>query len=256
MDRVCHICGGKFETGRPFIAGMDVCAACYKREHPNEKDLETRFWVEAVVATAKSAVFLATAEEETNRGDLIPAAWSAFYSVFHLSLALMWLLPQHLATTGLNVAAIQDAGEELPNRKITQQRIKKFLVSGPFDGLPHKLGKLFEDAKKLREFANYGPRVTYDNEEPVVGPCSLLPRDVRYLVREVREAFSDTLKWALPQTALGGELGAIVVDDAAAMLDQPQFPFTSWCSPCVKENAKALLTALRPGEPATRREPS
>jgi hypothetical protein len=241
--------------GPPFVG--DVCEPCYRKEHPeSEKDPQRRFWVEAEVATAKSAVFLAFAEEEADRGDLIPAAWSAFYSVFHLSLALMWLLPQHIEAIGLDVAAIQDAGEELPSPKITCERIKKFLMRSPFDVLPHKLSKLFEDAKELREFANYGPRVTYDNQGPVIGPCSLLPRDVRYLVGKVREAFNDTLKWALPQTADDGELGATVVDKAADMLDQAQFPFKSWCSTGVREKAKALLTALRPGGTPMRREPS
>jgi len=213
----------------------------------NTKDPQARFWVEAQVSIAKSAVLLATAEKELEAGDLIPASVNAYYSLFHLSLALMWLLPESLPSS-LHRALIEtrDTGMELPSKLTSHKKAEDFLCAGQVDLPVRNLAPLYQRALKLREFASYGPRVTYDGEQPLVGHCSFLKRDVRELVLEVPEVFTNALQAALPQTAYEGYIGPIVLDGAIDLLRRTEFPFRNWYSVSVIERAEMLINNLRP----------
>jgi hypothetical protein len=212
----------------------------------NTKDPQARFWVEAQVSITKSAVLLATAEKELESGDLIPASVSAYYSLFHLSLALMWLLPESMPPS-LHAALIatRDAGMELPNKLTSHKKAEDFLCAGQVNLPVSNLGLLYQRALKLREFASYGPRITYDGEQPQVDLCSFLKRDVREVVLEVPKVFINALQAALPRTAYEGYLGPIVLDGAIDLLRRVDLPFKNWYSASVIERAEMLISNLR-----------
>lgn len=215
-------------------------------EMDNAKDPQARFWVEAQVSIAKSAVLLATAEKELEAGDLMPASVSAYYSLFHLSLALMWLLPESMPPS-LHEALIEirDTGMELPNKLTSHKKAEDFLCAGQVKLPVHNLGSLYQRALKLREFASYGPRVTYNGEQPFVGPCSFLRRDVRAVVLEVPKVFTNALQATLPRTAYEGYLGPIVLDGSIDLLRRTEFPFKNWYSAGVMARAEMLINNLR-----------
>jgi len=211
-----------------------------------DKDPQARFWVEAEVSIAKSAVFLGTAEAEIDTGDLMSASINAYYSLFHLSLALMWLLPESMPQS-LHQALIgvRDAGEELPNKITSHKKAEDFLCAGQVTLPVPNLSPLYQRALKLREFASYGPRVTYDGDQPFVGPCSFQRRDVREIVQAIPNMFVSTLKAAFPQTAYEGYLAPIVVDGAIDLLHRSEFPFKNWYSESVLSRAEVLINSLR-----------
>lgn len=212
----------------------------------NDKDPQARFWVEAQVSIAKSAVFIGAAEAEVNNGDLIPASISAYYALFHLSLSLMWLLPESLPPALYqNLIEIRDAGKELPNKITSHKKTEDFLCNGQVNLPIPNLAPLYKRALKLREFASYGPRVTYDGEQPFVGPCSFQRRDVREIVISVPNLFLSAFKTALPKTAYKGYLGPIVIDHAVELLRGSEFPFKGWFADSVLNRAEALIKGLR-----------
>ena len=211
-----------------------------------EIEPQSRFWVEAQVAVAKSAVFLAAAEADVSRHDFSLGAVDAYYGLFHLSLALMWLLPESLPVKlRESLASTRDAGSVLPNKLTSHKAAERFLCDGQVDLPVPKLGTLFREALELREFASYGHRVSYDAPgEPVVGPCSLTPNRVERVVRTAPPVFTEALRAAWPRTAYDGALGQITADGARRLLDDPQFPFKDWHSPAALGRARQLLGTL------------
>ena len=203
-----------------------------------EKDTQARFWVEAQVSIAKSSVLLATAKEEFARGELASASVNAYYSLFHMSLALMWLLPESIPPSLHQVLIeIRDSGEELPNKQTSHKKAEDFLCAGQLNLLV-----------PIREFVSYGPRVTYDGDQPLVGPCSFSPEKVLMVVREAPNVFTNALKAALPRTAYEGYLAHIVIDGAINLLRESQFPFKRWYSTSALEKAEKLINGLRSNE--------
>ena len=210
-----------------------------------EKEPKARFWVEARVATAKTAALIALAEADVARGDYAEAAVNAYYSLFHLGLSLLWLMPESMPEK-LHHALIEtrDTGKELPNKQISHKAVEDFLAEGHDD-----LSRLFVDAIKLREFASYGPRVTYRSDEPFVGPCDYKPRDVRWIVQRAPVVFVESLNATWSKTAYDGLLGPIIVEGARDLLSDAQFPFVGWFAPSVLERASQLIQSLKTAGP-------
>ena len=213
-----------------------------------KKDPQARFWVEAQVSIAKSAVLLATAREEIERGSLASATVNAYYSLFHLSLTLMWLLPESIPIP-LHQALIEirDSGKELPNKMTSHKKVEDFLCGGQVNLPVPNLTSLYRLSHQLREFVSYGPRVTYDGDQPLVGPCTFQPDQVHSVVQQMPSIFLNALEAVLPQTAYEGDLAPVVIDGALDLLSKSEFPFRSWYSSSSVEQAKELIRKLRKG---------
>jgi hypothetical protein len=210
------------------------------------KDPQARFWVEAKVSIAKSAVFLGCGEADLDRGDLMSASINAYYSLFHLSLTLMWLLPGSMPQSlHEDLIKVRDAGEELPNKITSHKKAENFLRAGQVNLPDPNLISLYQRALTLREFAIYGPRVTYNGDQPFVGTCSFQTRNVREIVQAMPDMFVSALRAAFPQTAYEGNLAPIVVDGAIDLLRGPEFPFKNWYSKSVFGRAEVLINGLR-----------
>lgn len=208
-------------------------------------DPKARFWLEAQVALAKSAIFLVTSEDELKHNNFISASISVYYSLFHFSLCLMWLLPERLPDS-LRKALIEirDSGCELPDKIISHQKVENFLCAGQFN-LPVKgLSELFIRAQELREFTNYGPRVTYINKKPTLGPCHFNISQLITMISEIHKIFPVVLKLVFPKTAYKGNLGPIIVSEAILMLDQSDLHFSTWSSKKIISSAKKFLSRL------------
>ena len=210
------------------------------------KDPQARFWVEAKVSIAKSAVFLGCGEADLDRGDLMSASINAYYSLFHLSLTLMWLLPESVSQSlHKDLINVRDAGEELPNKITSHKKAENFLRAVQVNLPVPNLISLYQRALTLREFASYGPRVTYNGDQPFVGTCSFQTRNVREIVQAMPDMFVSALRAAFPQTAYEGNLAPIVVDGAIDLLRGPEFPFKNWYSKSVLGRAEVLINGLR-----------
>ena len=210
-----------------------------------KKDPQARFWVEAQVSLAKSAVLLANAESDINNGNCSSAAVNVYYSLFHLGLAFMWLLPTLISTElREELVARRDSGDELPNKLISHKKVEEFLCSQR-ETLPTSFIPLFTEALALRLFASYGPRVTYDGEEAFVGPCRYRPADVERVIRQAPQLFIESLIAIWPKTAYEGQLGLLTVDHAVSLLTDSQFPYKKWFAPELLERARQLINQTK-----------
>jgi hypothetical protein len=123
---------------------------------------ESRFYAEAAVAIAKSAIFQAHAEDGLTSGASIMAAISCYYSLFHRGLAQMFLAPSRASPRLMKrMDESRAKGERLPNRLISHSAVRSFLNHWP------ERHDLFERAERLRSFANYGPRVGWKEDPPL-----------------------------------------------------------------------------------------
>jgi hypothetical protein len=209
------------------------------------KDPQARFWVEAEVAIAKSAVFLATAEKEVEQGDFIPASVSAYYSLFHLTQALMWLLPESIpCPLQSRLIGIRDQGSELPDPNTRHEDLKNFLCAIQVQLPEPQLYTFFQSAKVLREFSSYGPRVTYDGDQPSIGPCSFKREDIQAVIKEIPSIFLHTLKGIKSQIAYDSDLAPIVFKGVFDLLGSTEFPFKNWSSPSVIHRAEQIVRDL------------
>ena len=210
----------------------------------SNKEPHDKFFVETPVSLAKSAVFFASAEIEMQYNNFTMAIISAYYSLFHLGLTLMWMLPQYMPEDlHRNLIEIRDRGEELPDKSIKHKDIKNFLSTIQKKLPDSHLVLIYQRALKLREFVNYGPRVYYDGKQPLVGPCDSTIRDVREVVDEIPEVFFKTIKDAATQTVYNGDL-TIYIIVALDLLRKSEFPFIGWFPTSVLNRAEEFIKNL------------
>jgi hypothetical protein len=132
--------------------------------------------------------------------------------------------------------------------------MRKFLCDGQITIPAQLLKKTFKEACELREFASYGPRVTYRGEKPFVGPCHHTPDQVKRLVEQLPAIFMEAMNAAGPRTAYAGNLAPIVIDSATKLLVDAQFPFSGWFAPAILRRAKRCLRNLTPKKKPVKEE--
>ncbi len=209
-----------------------------------------RFGTEAKVSLIKASIFWASAKEEYVRGDYLATAVSAYYSIFHLSLFVMWLKPEYLQPAIKDkLIKIQDAGGPLPDKSISHGNIEEFLCEDHGELLVSvkELGELFKKAKGYREFASYGPRVTTNGDNIFIGPCSFTIETLNDIINETEKLIKQTVLSVLPKTAYDGMLGNIVVDQSIPMIEQSDLSFRKWSSPDIIKRASVLLEDIKRG---------
>jgi hypothetical protein len=210
------------------------------------KEPAARYWAEASVSVAKTSVFLATAEDSLAKKDMISAAISSYYCLFHLSLSLMWMFPEDVPPTiQEQLIKIRDAGGALPTDDISHKSVENFLCCGQLRFPMPRLCMLFREAQAAREFVNYGPRVTYDGEAPVVGPCSFSPKKTAKIISELETVLKTTLVDVSGHTAYKGCLSPIILHMALDCLNRSDLPFKAWSSEAVLHRSAQVLTDIQ-----------
>lgn len=205
----------------------------------------TQFSVLAEVSIAKSAVMLASAEDDLGAGNLIPCAVNAYYTLFHLAISVMWLLPERMPSSlHLSVSEIEADGMDLPDRtEITHTAVQKFFCDGQANLSVSDLRRLYQLARKLREAASYEPRVTHSGESWVVGDCSLQTAQIHEVVAQLPRIFTEVLQKVRTQTD-DISLGLIALDGARCLLNRKDLPFKGWYPERVLLRAEGLIKEL------------
>jgi hypothetical protein len=223
---------------KPFVAMDHITSNTMKNP-------KLQFITEPSVALAKSTIFLKTAENEYSNKELIPAATFIYYSLFHFSLALMWLFADSLPPTLFDkLCNRQEQGLELPSTDISHNKIKNFLCSGQLDIKDKSICQLFCEAQKLREFVNYGPKVQYKGNRPIIKSSHVDKNEVGNLLKRVPPIYFNTVKQLSPKTALSGNLFAISIDESKKLIKGNNFPFNGWCSDNVINESLKFLNEL------------
>jgi hypothetical protein len=205
---------------------------------------ESLFWVEAQISLSKSVVFLASSEDSDSQKNYILASISAYYSLFHFSLAIMWLLPSSLKKSlKEKLILVRKEGNELPDKNISHQEVKKFLLRND-SNFGSQLCSKFVRAKEIREFACYGPRVTFEDTQPIVGPCSFTTNEIKQLIFDIPSIYCQTMKTIKPKTAYEGDFVLYVLNESQKIISNPELPFKDWFPDSILERAGYLIIDL------------
>ncbi len=206
-----------------------------------EQDIHA-FSYNACASLAKAVVFRSLANQTLKRSERISATVSAYYSLLHLAITLIYLCSDKLNGSLHNkLRAERGQGEVDPSRLISHKSALEFVKACVRDGLDNRLYSQLEYAKHLREFVNYGPRLTISNDTPNFGPCNDRPNHCDSLVLVVSELFPLALEWAYKHSPLDGVIAKIAVDLCSKFFVQSDLFYAQWCSKeCIEDSLEFI----------------
>lgn len=200
------------------------------------------FAYNSLASLAKAVAFRSLAIQSLKANERVSATVSAYYSLLHLAITLIYLCPDKIGDTLLDkLRAGRGQGEIDPSNLISHNSALKFVKLCVRDGLDRRFYLQLESAKKLREFVNYGPRVTIKNETPYFGPCTDQPEDCDRLISLIDEIFPSVLKWAYSHSPLHGAIAKIAVAKCSDFFIQPDLFYRQWCSKACIESSLEFI---------------
>jgi len=176
-------------------------------EDKDKKDFGTWFAYDGFSALIKCVLFRSSAHYLLKKDEILLAIISSYYSLFHCGLSLVFFNPEKLDKSHdflVELLKDRENGDD-PQKKITHKKLISLLSKNKFTALPSKL--LY--GKQIREFYNYGPRVTLDkNGNPYFGnPISEQgkdkhsPKDGEEFVKSIDKVIFDEFTFYLKNTA-------------------------------------------------------
>lgn len=203
------------------------------------------FWIQAQASYAKALVFLAEATVAQQNKNYIWASVSLYYSLFHLSLALVFICPHRVKPSLFEkLLERRRGGAADPTRVIRHGDIPEFLRGCEVDSLTPELRNSFERAQELRKFVNYGPRIVWRKKQAFFLACEHEPLELDGLLDGLEAVFGQVIDWASKRAAPAGDLGIIASATAKDFLTRSDLLYPKWCSPAVMEHARRVAKDL------------
>lgn len=203
------------------------------------------FGYNALASLAKAIAFRSLALQALKTNERISATVCAYYSLLHLAITLIYFCPQYVDTVLLDkLRAKRGTGEIDPSNIISHKSAIEFVKSCVQYGLNSNFHSQLERAKNLREFVNYGPRLTIDNDTPYFGPCNDRPQDCDSLISSVTDVFPLALEWASLRSPLDGTVLKISISKCSDFFIQPDLFYKQWSSLACIENCLEFIKEL------------
>jgi len=206
----------------------------------------TIFAIQAQASYTKSLVFAAEARVALADRNCLWAAIASYYSLFHLSIAVIYLAP-HLVEPALLAQLVRKrcAGLEDPTTLISHRQLPKFLSACEASGLKPRLRELLLNAKDIREeYANYGPRIIWKHDKPTFLTHGFRPSDVRRIAVSIPPLLRSSLRWAHKQDESSQFVILAVTVSIPWFLRNKDLHYSKWCSPKVLAEAESLMLTL------------
>lgn len=203
------------------------------------------FNLQAKAAYAKSVVFAAAATVAIKSKEYIWAAIASYYALFHLSIALMFLLPRELRQGSLvRLTGTWAGGSQDPTRLIPHRDLSTFLRTCETKGLKSTCRTTLEAARTLRDHVNYGPRIAWVNDKAIFKSLTHSTTEVESVVTALESILANTILWASTVT----EFSWVRTVEAAVTLHQfltaDDLLYVHWCSTGVLEEARGMAQRL------------
>lgn len=206
---------------------------------------ESIFLIQAQAAYAKAVAFRAEATVAIATRTEIWAAVAGYYSLFHLSIALMFILPEFVDPPLLRkLVEGRGRGARDPTDRIKHAALPRFLESCEQNGLPPNLRALLGELKRLREFANYEPRVVWRDDTPTFLTRKHSPDEVRQAVGRSAALFAEVIRWAHDQPFSDNWRAAVPILLLDDFFTKQDLFFTQWCRPEVIHEARRFTSEL------------
>lgn len=203
------------------------------------------FGYNGIASLAKAVAFRSLASEALKANERISATVCAYYSLLHLAITLIYLCPDKLSPPLRNkLRAERQQGEVDPSSSISHNAALVFVRACGQDGLDARLHSNLQHAKDLREFVNYGPRLTISNKRAYFGPCTALSTDCDRLISVISDLFPLAMEWAYRHSELKGGFARIAVEKCVDFFVKPDLFYTQWCSRACIEESLAFIRRL------------
>jgi hypothetical protein len=189
------------------------------------------FSYNAMASLAKGIAFRSIAIRSLKENEHISATITAYYSLLHLAITLIYLCP-HKIDNDLRdrLRAKRGQGETDPSDLITHKRALEFIRECTVAGLDSEFQLKLEKTKNLREFVNYGPRLTIISGAPYFGPCNYNPLDCHNIISRLDDIFAQALGWVCKNSLLNGAFAATAIALCDQFFLKPDLFYRQWCS--------------------------
>jgi len=220
-----------------------------KNESTEIKDAIEKFFFFGVSSLAKALVFRTLAKQDLENHERILAAISGYYSLFHLAMAVMYLCPQMLKEKRRKEIfdEIKRTGGLDPSEgryRIRHDEAQQFISECVSKGLNEKCASLVEEAKRLREYVNYGPRMYIKSGFPVFGDCKIRPEIVDNFIAQLDNCLLEGIKWSQSNSISERYSTMLAIGHIGQFLDDPQLFYLDWCSQEIIEKSKNFLEKI------------
>ena len=198
------------------------------------------------VTLAKAVAFRSLAIQALKEDERISATISAYYSLFHLAITLVYLCPDKLKPSLLiYLRDKRGEGKLDPSKDISHADALEFVKVCVEEGLDTQLHTQLAMARELRKFVNYGPQVTFDPNEFEVssGPCNYRPKNCDKLVSVISKLFPLALEWAYKHSP-SRDATKIAVETCSVHFRQPDLFHSQWCSKACIEDSLVFIREL------------
>lgn len=173
----------------------------------DENEFGTWFAFDGFSALIKSSLFRSSALFILKTNEVLNALISSYYSLFHFGIFLVYFNPEKSISSHAFLLKLKNYRERGidPQKEITHKRLILILNEIGFEGLSEKLSY----GKTLREFYNYGPRVTLDENGQVYfgNPIKtqekdkIFPENCRVFIKSIDRIICNEFKSHLQNTS-------------------------------------------------------
>jgi len=182
----------------------------------------------ALASAGRSFLFYAQAQPGSDRRVL--SAIATYYSLFHLSMFLAFVCPNFLSETlRKKIAKGVELGED-PSPKVSHRDLVQFLRGCVAHGLSESVVDAVVYAQRLRNFINYGPRVSWTGETIFVNTCEASCRELAQLRDQLDQVFRDALVWACNNGSDDGIWVPVILDQANVFFSKSDQYYGDWCT--------------------------
>ena len=203
------------------------------------------FWPQAQASYAKSVIFAAEAKIAIKAGQYIWASISSYYSLFHLTIALMFMVPMLVEQEKLTkMITARKQGASDPTYLIKHSELPGFLKQCEFRGLTNLLRAQMKKSKDVREFVNYRPRVEWQGDKLIFRTKAYKLADVNKVVESLETLLAETLIWASKQGDSARLLATVSAFSIQQFLNQNDLLYKEWCPHQVLEQAEMIRQNL------------
>jgi len=176
-------------------------------EKIDNNEFGTWFAFDGFSALIKSILFRSSALLLLQRNEVLIALISSYYALFHFGIFLVYFNPERSTTNHHFLLKLKNDRENGidPLKEITHKKLILILKEIGFEALSEKLSY----GKTIREFYNYGPRVTLDeNGEVYFGnpiktqeKDKIFPADCKIFIKSIDRIICDEFKSHLQNTS-------------------------------------------------------
>jgi hypothetical protein len=203
------------------------------------------FWPQAQVSFAKAIIFAAEARISLKAGQYIWASISSYYSLFHLTISIMFMVPTLIKQDDLTrlITTLRQGASD-PTYLIKHSDVSDFLKVCESDGLTNSFRMQLKESKNLREFVNYKPRVEWQGGKLIFRSKAYKPIDVTNAVNSLESLLAEALLWASKQGEAAKLVAMVSAFSIHQFLNQNDLLYKEWCTPEVLEGAESIRQKL------------